>query len=241
MRKLPWDAQVEYVKGVIKNMVDIYQDDTFSTEDIGHPPFRHRVIGKWNSRRVLSYLAELGEVEILKDDPNIIEFKIKEKFGKVPNVNIEVPVTEHIIKSFEEDLRRMMSAYALFVSFENKLRFFISYLLEQNKGPDWWETNVSKQVKDNIKTHSLHDWHIQLPKSNIQYTDFSDLIKIINKNWDLFEDVFKDQVVTQTYLESLEIPRNTIAHSNVLSESMFRELELYSSKILNLIDHYKPE
>jgi len=133
----------------------------------------------------------------------------------------------------------MMSAYGLFASFENKLRFFISSFLEQNKGSDWWETNVPKKVKDNIKEHRHEKWHIQLPKNPIQYTDFSDLIKIINKNWDIFEVVFKNQALTKTYLESLEIPRNTIAHSNVLSESMCSELKINIEKILNLIGQYE--
>lgn len=240
VRELPFNVQVDSVKNYLKRLMDMFQDNHFDTEDMSNHQGRQVVgAGKVDRIKVLRYLAELGEIDILKEDGDFIDFKITEKFGKIPEVTIDIPVTNHIIESFNNELPKMMSAYALLAAFENRLRFFISSLLKQNKGSDWWETSVPKKVKDKIRTHRLDDLQIQLPKHNIQLTTFSDLIKIINNNWDVFEEVFKNQTHIKVNLESLEIPRNTIAHSNVLSKSMHEDLEIKTNNIHNIMDRYE--
>jgi hypothetical protein len=240
VRELPFHKQITKTKDLIKRMVNQFEDDHFDTEDIKNHKGRSYVgEGRVDRIKVLKYLSDIGEINILKEEDNYIEFKVTEKFGSLPTVKVEVPITEHIINSFNDDLPRMMAAYGILSGFENKLRFFISSQLEQYHGSDWWNTQVPKKIKDNIKNHRLEKWHISIPKKNIQYTDFHDLKNIINKNWEIFEDVFMDQNHIKVFLEQIEIPRNTIAHSNVLSKSMYDDLKNYTEKILNLIDQYE--
>jgi hypothetical protein len=249
LRELPFDIQVSNIKYVITELMQKYQTDTFETIDLAS----RYVLREINFDKVFNYLADLGEIDIInKGDPvsglgsdtsTIRAFRVTEKFGSFPGVAINVPVTTLIISGIESELPKMMQAYGLLASLENRLRFFIVSYLEKNKGPNWWDRCISKAVKDNIernKNHPLTGWHIELPKHDIQYTAFSDLANIIINNWDVFEQVFKNQSHVKTYLESIEIPRNTIAHSNVLSKDMMQELELNSRKILNLIEERYP-
>ena len=237
MRELPLDNQITVVRQIIKQLMDIYKDINFSSDDIKNPPFAKQIVLKrLNLPKVLSHLESLKEIKIVDNIGSIVKFQVTELFGNLPSINVQIPVYSHVIANFESSLVQMMTAYGLIASFENKLRFFLASTLEKSKGTDWWDKSIPQSVKKNIKSHRLQQWHIELPKSNIQYTDFSDLISIIINNWDIFQPIFKDQSLIKTYLESLEIPRNTIAHSNVLSSSMFKELELYISKILNLIN-----
>jgi len=240
VRELPFHVQITKTKNLIKHLVDMFEDDHFDTEDLKNHKGRSVVgEGSLNRIKVLKYLHDIGEIYILKENGDYIKFKITEKFGIIPTVNVEVPITEHMINAFNDDLPKMMAAYGILSGFENRLRFFISSQLEQYKGSDWWDTQVPKKIKDNIKNHRLEKWHISIPKNNIQYTDFPDLKNIINKNWDIFEDVFINQNHINVYLEQIEVPRNTIAHSNVLSKSMYDDLKNNTEKILNLIDQYE--
>jgi hypothetical protein len=245
LKELPFDIQIRDIKYVIKQLIEKYQTDTFETIDLASR-YNLREI---NIDKVFNYLADLGEIDIINRDipvsglgsdiSTIRAFRVTEKFGSLPGITINVPVTTLIISSYESELPKMMQAYGLLASLENRLRFFIVSYLEKNKGPNWWDQCISKAVKDNIdrnKNHPLTGWHIELPKHDIQYTALSDLANIIINNWDVFEHAFKNQSHIKTYLESLEIPRNTIAHSNVLSKDMMQELELSSRKILNLIE-----
>lgn len=246
-RELPFNSQIKKVKDKINKLVYTFEDDEFDTIDLSPPrkggmrmTIRSITTGKVDEIKVLKYLAGIGEITILKEENNYIKFKLTEKFGAPPTVKVEISTTHHIIESFKEDLDKMMKAYGILVIFENKLRFFISSFLEEEVGPDWWESNVPIGVKNNIKTHRLNGWSKELPKQNIQYTDFKDLRKIISSNWkDLFEKVFKNLNHMNTYLEQIEIPRNTIAHSNVLSESMYIDLKNNTDKILNLVEQYE--
>ena len=260
MRELPFDTQMKYVKDIIKELIKYFKEDQFSTEDIVNPPFRHLVvyINRINLPKVLDYLDEMGEIEIIKrnnliypgwgDGPNDFEFKIinTDEFGEIPSANIEVPLSSHIIQKqyFDENLEMMMVAYALLTSFENRLRFLIASILEKNFGDNWWKTNVPKKIKDSAnrkKEDNLRGWHMDERKQEIQFTDFNELKSIITKdeNWLLFEEVFGRKDVLENSLTFLEIPRNIIAHSNVLSKEMCTELKFYIQKINKLMDKYE--
>lgn len=258
MRELPFDSQVKYVKGIIKELIKYFKDDQFSTDDIINPPFNHLVVyyGRINLSKVLEYLDGIGEIKITErrriihpgwGDSGDYDFKvITDKLGKIPSVNIDVPVSKRIIQKqyFDENLEMMIAAYALLASFENRLRFLIASILKKNFGNDWWKTNVPKKIKDSVnrkKEDNLRGWHVDEPKQEIQFTDFSELKSIITKdeNWPLFEEVFGRKDVLENSLTFLEIPRNIIAHSNVLSKEMCTELRFYIKKINNLMDKYE--
>ena len=248
MRELPLSTQVRTIKDNISQLVQIYQDNTFNTDDVRNPYPGQRLSPRffegYDFNKVFLYLESIGEIIILNRTGGEIapyfEFRITEKFNTQPKLTITVPVTTQIVKEFEDALPKMMSAYASLAILENRLRFFIKDKLEEKYGSSWWDY-IPKKVKENIeykKTNGATGWHIQLPKSDIQYTEFTDLIKIIKNqdNWDnIFKPIFHEQNLIETPLTLLEIPRNTIAHSNVLSNDMLEQLERYCKDILNCL------
>lgn len=257
-RQLPFDIQIKHTKETIARLMKTFRDDKFTVDDIKlHKHFRYKLTdGGMDVLKVLDYLVGLGEIKILnyrtsegeiitfrEEHSFINEFKVTEKFGKIPNMNLDIPAPTHLYS--EADVKKMSEDYALFAGFENNLRFFIADILKENKGLDWWENNVPEGIIKSVrikKNDTSRRWHIEEPKNNIQFTDFKELVGIITyyKNWKgLFEDIFDDQEIIRSYLKQLETPRNTIAHSNILSKEMKKDMEFHIKKINDLLDQYR--
>jgi hypothetical protein len=101
---------------------------------------------------------------------------------------------------------------------ENSLRDFISNFLEQNIGKDWFDScgitperiikwKERKEIEEKTQKYSA------IEKRLLYYSDFYDLINIIDKNWDKgFKDVFGDKTTMMVFLHLLEDFRNPEAH-----------------------------
>jgi hypothetical protein len=63
--------------------------------------------------------------------------------------------------------------------------------------------------------------------NEIYYTDFGDLLLLIQGNWPDFEDLFPDQHWIANRLNDLEASRNIIAHSNQLDEREIDRVKMY--------------
>jgi len=101
---------------------------------------------------------------------------------------------------------------------ENSLRDFISNFLEEKLGKDWIHCcgitldSISKwkEIKENEEKKQECS---AIEKRLLYYSDFHDLINIIDKNWDKgFNDVFGNKATTMVFLGLLKDFRNPEAH-----------------------------
>jgi hypothetical protein len=126
---------------------------------------------------------------------------------------------------------RSLPAYLAFFCLENSVREVVSDRLAEYHGVDWWNSCVSRPIRDRVDTRRQQEgvkrWHIKRGESEIFYTDFGDLRNIIQSNWADFEDLFPDQNWITSRLDELESSRNIIAHSNVLDDREIGRIGLY--------------
>jgi|GEM_PF-1775519 len=118
------------------------------------------------------------------------------------------------------------SIYPVLFLFENSLRNFIEAVLKQRYGAKWWKTNVPTDVqttvKERMQKEKLNPWHGSRGVTEIFYSDFADLVKILNRNAGDFNPFFKHlpgglSWLTQK-LRELALSRNNIAHSTALKK-----------------------
>jgi hypothetical protein len=138
---------------------------------------------------------------------------------------IDMAVSERLpLTSFDEDLvaraKKMATVYIAIAAFENTIREFISKLLLENKGEEWWSECVSQGIRQ--KADSRRDeeartrWHTPRGDSLINYTEFGDLSAIVGQNWPLFVDYLVDQEWFKNVAKTVERSRNVIMHSGEL-------------------------
>ncbi len=137
------------------------------------------------------------------------------------------------VELFEADIRdqaRKMSAfYYLYFCIENSVRNLIVGRLQEKYGADWWEQKVPEEVKNDVV--DLREREQETPiairsEEPIFYTNFSDLIKIIESNWDDFSDTLRSKKAAVAALRLLNRIRNPIAHSCELDDDEIQRFQL---------------
>ncbi len=93
------------------------------------------------------------------------------------------------------DAKEMTIHYAQLYLLENSVREVINRVLTKNIGPDWWNnTNVRKRLIENVQgridKEKENPWHGGRGAHPIYYTDISDLIYLLKRHWNYFEDIF---------------------------------------------------
>jgi hypothetical protein len=139
------------------------------------------------------------------------------------------------LEEFPPDVRRAamqtLPAFLAFFSLENAVRSLVTDRLSENHGAGWWTTCVPKAVQDRVAQREAKEgknrWHIARGAQEIFYTDFGDLLTLIQNNWTDFEDLFPDQHWVANRLNDLEASRNIIAHSNTLDEREVTRIKMY--------------
>ena len=126
--------------------------------------------------------------------------------------------------TFSQDGKKMAAVYVALFSFENSVRKFVSDLLLEKVGENWWATCVQQSTKQKAESR-LEDekkilWHAPRGDEPINFLDFGDLAKIMtsNENWPRFEPHIRDQEWAKNLLTSLERSRNVIMHSGSLGD-----------------------
>lgn len=134
---------------------------------------------------------------------------------------------------FEADVltqaRVMADFYVLYYSLENTIRRLIAGRLQEKYGLDWWEDKVPKGVKNGVidKQKKEKDTPMSIRSEDpLSYTNFGELIDILNSNWSDFSDTIRSQRAMQQVLIQFNSIRNVIAHSNDLSEDEIARLKL---------------
>ncbi|MFC1720731.1 Swt1 family HEPN domain-containing protein [Patescibacteria group bacterium] len=135
---------------------------------------------------------------------------------------------------FEIDIRnqakQMMGVYYLLFCLENSVRKSVSSRLKEKYGATWWESKVPEKVKVKVKQRQKDEKDTPFSeRSNepIYYSDFLDLINIIEENWPDFSDTFRSIESIKSTLGTLNVLRRGIAHNSVLEEDEIQRFKLH--------------
>lgn len=140
------------------------------------------------------------------------------------------------IDELEEDFvvraKRMSFVYVAICAFENMVRDFVTKVLLEEKGTNWWNDCVKKRIRDKaLKRKEEEDkirWHTQRGDDYINYTEFGDLVSIMMAdNWEYFEPHIISLEWAQQIIKTLERSRNVIMHSGELSEQDLARIGTY--------------
>jgi hypothetical protein len=137
------------------------------------------------------------------------------------------------VELFEADIlksaRKMADFYVIYYSLENTIRRLISGVLSEAEGGNWWDKRVPAGVKTSVaeKQQKEKDSVMAIRSEDpITYTNFGELIDILNANWDDFSDVIRSKKAMQQTLSQMNQLRNVIAHSCELHEDEITRFEL---------------
>jgi hypothetical protein len=146
-----------------------------------------------------------------------------QRFGLSAHLDAEV-VERLPIDALDEDLvsraQRMAAVYVAIAAFENSVREFVSKVLLENVGADWWTTKVSDKIREKAESRRKEEekirWHTARGDEPINYTEFGDLSSIVGQNWALFEDYLQSLEWMRQIILTVERSRNVIMHSGEL-------------------------
>ena len=134
---------------------------------------------------------------------------------------------------FEADIissaKKMADFYILYYSLENYIRRLISGRLQEKHGLNWWEEKVPQGVKASVEKKQNKEKDTQMSVRSDDpfcYTNFGELIDILNMNWCDFSDTIRSKKAMEQVLTQFNLIRNVIAHSNDLSDDEITRLKL---------------
>lgn len=143
---------------------------------------------------------------------------------------------------FDEALRlqaqEMATHYQLFYCVENFVRNTVCSRLQEAGGESWWEDLVPQEVRENAEKNREKEEEAAItPRSDemIDYTTFGELAKIIESNWELFGDVFRNKKALIRVLNGLNVLRAPIAHCSPLADDEVSRLELGIKDLFRLM------
>ena len=130
---------------------------------------------------------------------------------------------------FERDIlqrgRRMADFYVLYFSLENTIRRLISGRLLELHGSNWWQEKIPKGVQDSVteKQEKEKDTPMSIRSDDrLSYTNFGELIDILNSNWVDFNDTLRSKKRCSKY-----------SHSSIKSEDVItRTVHLNEDEII---------
>jgi Swt1-like HEPN len=125
----------------------------------------------------------------------------------------------------------MAEFYQLFYMLENDMRQFVSSILFDTYGKDWWKSHAPEAVRTYAKTNKDKENREGLPprsKNLIDYLTFGHLGEIIKTNWDVFGGLFPNCEIErlEKVISRLNIARGPIAHCGYLPEDEVVRLKL---------------
>ncbi|MFC1940886.1 Swt1 family HEPN domain-containing protein [Chloroflexota bacterium] len=114
---------------------------------------------------------------------------------------------------------------------ENSVRNLIRTVLKNHLGEHWWDTAASSEIKQKVdsrkKSEAKKKWLASRGADELHYADWGDLVKLMRKYPDKFDDYTGDINFVVLRLGELENLRNTIAHNGILSDDDIERIELY--------------
>jgi hypothetical protein len=127
---------------------------------------------------------------------------------------------ELLDEQFVTSARSMGMVYMAVTAFENSVRKFISNVLLEKLGENWWDTAASAAMKRKVETRQREEertrWHTPRGAAPITYTDMGDLANIMRNNFAHFEAHIPSIEWAGAVLDVIERSRNVIMHSGHL-------------------------
>jgi hypothetical protein len=124
-------------------------------------------------------------------------------------------------EGFVQTARKMVVVYVAIAAFENSIRKFVSKLLLEELGANWWAQGVSEKVRKKAESRREEErkikWHSQRGGDLINYTELGDLANIMRANWSRFEPYVHSAEWATSVFDVLERSRNVIMHSGDLA------------------------
>lgn len=138
---------------------------------------------------------------------------------------------QYLPMDIKRDAEKMSEVYKILYLFENSVRHVILSIMESKYGSNWWETKVSKEIRDKVEKRMIAErknrWHSRRGAHRIFYTDIEDLSAIITTNWQDFKDMFPDLIWVKSRIDSIGLSRNIVAHNNPLPNREIQRLKIY--------------
>lgn len=167
----------------------------------------------------------------------------EEKLDKAGRINAKRQETAELASQYEQlglndmdtaivaDAESMRAVYTAIHAFENTARSFVFKKLQEEKGTDWWEKSVKKEVRTRAEQRQASEqsirWHSARGENLIDYTEFGDLVSIIAGNWDLFEAHVNSIDWAKEIIGTLEKSRNVIMHGGTLKKTDTERVGMY--------------
>ncbi len=126
---------------------------------------------------------------------------------------------------------RMAEFYRIFYILENDIRSFVSGVLYDAHGQDWWKKHVPPDVQKYAENNKGKESREGLPprsKNLIDYVTFGHLSEILKVNWDTFAGLFPSCEIErlEKVFSRLNLARGPIAHCGYLPEDEVVRLKL---------------
>ena len=182
---------------------------------------------------VFRYLDD-EDIESLKNskDKNIQTKTRIKSVTKIVNLRIS-NIDENLLPPIlaRNSIKMAEKVYPLIYVLENSLRHLILSKMNAKYGSTWWDSNVPSKIRATVEQRKTLEgknrWHSIRGAHEIFYTDFGDLVSIIDTNWDIFKDLFPSQKWIESKLDEIELSRNIIAHNNLLPDREIKRIKLY--------------
>lgn len=135
--------------------------------------------------------------------------------------------------------KEMATVYTAIAAFENGVRRFVTKILIENKGENWWIECVSEKIRSKAESRKTEEekikWHTPRGDSLINYTEFGDLISIMQQNFSLFEDHIVSIDWARQIIQTLERSRNVIMHSGELGRKDIERIGIHIRDWINQV------
>ena len=135
--------------------------------------------------------------------------------------------------------KEMATVYTAIAAFENGVRRFVTKILIENKGENWWIECVSEKIRSKAESRKTVEekikWHTPRGDSLINYTEFGDLISIMQQNFSFFEDHIVSIDWARQIIQTLERSRNVIMHSGELGRKDIERIGIHIRDWINQV------
>jgi len=158
--------------------------------------------------------------------------KVKQKVERVIKIAQEPNLKDPLLPGRKiSEAAEMTKTFLLLYILENSIRETIDQVMTSRYGSDWWESKAPQKLKDRVSTHMSDEqrnmWHQKKGARPIDYLDFIELPKLMNKlQKEFVPDIIPqfqwfDQLVQEVYKS-----RCVVCHMNPLHQDNVKAVRL---------------